>query len=300
MDDQQERPIAYVSRTLSAAKKHYSQLEKEALAIIFAVKKFHKYKYIYGRYFIIESDHRPFSFLFAEHKGIPQMASSRIQRWALTLSAYQYTIHYKAGKHLTNADAFSRLPAPATTVDRQDMPEDLVQLINHLSSTCISSANIKDWTTKDPVLSCVRRFVMTGWPEDGLPTDYQPYTSRRDQLSVLDGCLLWGSRVIVLPQGRQVILDELHETHPGINKMKALAHSYLWWPGMDNQIVNMVKSCSVCQESRPTPAVAPLHPWEWPSQPWSRIHLDFAGPFLDHMFLVIVDAHSKWIDVHLT
>ena len=68
---------------------------------------------------------------------------------------------------------------------------------------------------------------------------------------------------------------------------------------MDNQIVNMVKSCSVCQESRPTSAVAPLHPWEWPSQPWSRIHLDFAGPFLDHMFLVIVDAHSKWIDVHL-
>ena len=140
---------------------------------------------------------------------------------------------------------------------------------------------------------------MTGWPEDGLPTDYQPYTSRRDQLSVLDGCLLWGSRVIVPPQGRQVILDELHETHPGINKMKALAHSYLWWPGMDNQILNLVKSCSVCQESRPTPAVAPLHSWERPSQPWSRIHLDFAGPFLDHMFLVIVDAHSKWIDVHL-
>ena len=217
MDDQ---TITYVSRTLSAAEKHYSQLEKEALAIIFAVKKFHKY--IYGRYFIIESDHRPLSFLFVEH----------IQRWALTLSAYQYTIRYKAGKHLTNADAFSRLPAPATTVDRQDMPEDLVQLINHfftcinhLFSTCISSANIKDWTTKDPSLSCVRKFVMTGWPEDGLPTDYQPYTSRRDQLSVLAGCLLWGSCVIVHPQDRQVILDE---THPGINKMKALARSYLW------------------------------------------------------------------------
>ena len=60
-----------------------------------------------------------------------------------------------------------------------------------------------------------------------------------------------------------------------------------------------MKTCHVCQESRPTPAAAPLHPWEWPSQPWSRIHLDYAGPFLGHMFLIIIDAHSKWMDVHL-
>ena len=68
---------------------------------------------------------------------------------------------------------------------------------------------------------------------------------------------------------------------------------------MDAEIENLVKSCSVCQESRPSPPAAPLHSWEWPSEPWSRLHLDFAGPFLGHMFLVIVDAHSKWLDVHL-
>ena len=108
MDDNEERPIAYISRTLSAPEKNYSQLEKEALAIVFAVKKFHHY--LYGRHFIIESDHRPLSFLFSETKGVPQMASSRIQQWALTLAAYCYTICYKAGKQLSNADAFSRLP----------------------------------------------------------------------------------------------------------------------------------------------------------------------------------------------
>ena len=59
-----------------------------------------------------------------------------------------------------------------------------------------------------------------------------------------------------------------------------------------------VKSCSVSQESRPSPTTAPLHSWEWPSDPWSRLHLDFAGPFIGHMFLVIVDSHSKWLDVH--
>ena len=295
MEDKQERPVAYVSRTLSPAEKRYSQLEKEALAIVFAVKKFHKY--VYGRHFEIESDHRPLSFLFSENKGVPQMASARIQRWAITLSAYHYTIRYKAGKHLGNADAFSRLPRPVT-IANDHVPEELELLMNHLSATSIGAANIKAWTNRDPLLSCVRRFIMSGWPDKELGEEYHPYTSRKHELSVFEGCVLWASRVVVPPQGRQSILEELHETHPGVNKMKSLARMYLWWPGMDADITRMVKACPVCQESRPSPATAPLHPWEWPSQPWSRIHLDFAGPFLGHMFLVIVDAHSKWLDVH--
>ena len=144
-EDQQERPIAYASRTLT-------QLEKEALAIIFAVKKFHNY--ILGRHFEIESDHRPLSFLFSENKRVPQMASSRIQCWALTLASYSYSTRYKPGRHLGNADALSRLPRPVTT-SHEYFPEDLTLLINHLSSTSVSTANIKEWTSKDPVLSCV-------------------------------------------------------------------------------------------------------------------------------------------------
>ena len=102
MEDGQERPIAYTSRTLNAAEKRYSQLDKEALAIVSGVKKFHNY--IYGRHFTIQSDHRPLSYLFNEQKGIPQLASARIQRWALMLSAYHYSIRYKP---LTNADPLS-------------------------------------------------------------------------------------------------------------------------------------------------------------------------------------------------
>ena len=110
MSDGQERPIAFASHTLNQAEKKYTQLEKEGLAIIFGVKKFHNY--IYGTHFTIQLDHKPLSSLFSEIKGIAVMASSRIQRWALTLAAYQYSILYKAGKSLNNADALSRLPQP--------------------------------------------------------------------------------------------------------------------------------------------------------------------------------------------
>ena len=140
---------------------------------------------------------------------------------------------------------------------------------------------------------------MTGWPDNKLGDSFTPYSSRKNELSVLNGCILWASRVVVPPPGRQLILDELHDTHPGISKMKALARAYVWWPGLDGQIADTVKTCQICQESRAAPAAAPLHPWEWPSQPWSRLHLDFAGPFLGKMFLIIVDAHSKWIDAHI-
>ena len=83
------------------------------------------------------------------------------------------------------------------------------------------------------------------------------------------------------------------------SKQDESSSSFVHLAARDVEIHNLVKSCSVCQQSRPAPALAPLHSWEWPSEPWNRLHLDFAGPYMGHMFLIIVDAHSKWLDVHL-
>ena len=72
----------------------------------------------------------------------------------------------------------------------------------------------------------------------------------------------------------------------------------MWWPGLDRDIEAAVKECSSCQLNRGLPPSAPLHPWTWPTRPWARLHLDYAGPFLNHMFLVLIDAHSKWIEAY--
>ena len=96
---------------------------------------------------------------------------------------------------------------------------------------------------------------------------------------------------------QQQVLKELHEGHPGIVHVKNMARSYVWWPGLDSNIEELVKPCPQCQVAKSAPPKAPLHPWVWPSKPWERIHVDFAGPFLGKTFIIIVDAHSKWPEV---
>ena len=138
-------------------------------------------------------------FIFHESKAIPAMASARIQRWALTLSGYSYTIRYKAGKEHANADALSRLllaEAP-TEVPR---PAEIVFLMEHLAASPESATNIRSQTDRDPTLSKVRQFVTCGWPTLLVTSpEMQPFNQRCEELSVEDGCLLRGSRVIVLP-----------------------------------------------------------------------------------------------------
>ena len=88
------------------------------------------------------------------------------------------------------------------------------------------------------------------------------------------------------------MLDELHTGHPGIVRMKELARSYLWWSNVDLEIEQTVRNCASCQQVRKPPAVAPLAPWMWPTNPWHRIHVDYAEGENGH-YLIIVDAHSR-------
>jgi len=107
-DDGEERPITYASHSLSASEQNYSMIEKEALAIVFGIKKFHQY--LFGRRFSFLTDHRPLTLLLGPKHGISVLAASRLQCWAIQLSAYQYDIEYQASKDHANTDALSQLP----------------------------------------------------------------------------------------------------------------------------------------------------------------------------------------------
>ena len=285
LSDGSKRPIAFASRTLSGAEQKYAQLEKEGLACIFGIKKFHSY--LYGRPFEICTDHKPLATLFSRYKPTSQHASARIQRWALILADYDYSLVVKSSEANSNADALSRLPlaeSPAQT----EVPEELILLVEHISQLPITSEQIKTWTHRDPVLSQVEQFTYHGWPESCPNEELRLFWQKRHELSIHDGCLLWGSWVVVPNQGRRQVLLELHQGHQGCTRMKSLARMYVWWPGLDADIDNAVKGCERCQKNQSDPAATAIEPWKWPAHPWSWLHLDFAGPFLGKQFLVIV------------
>ena len=256
------------------------------------MKKFHQY--LYGRKFDLITDHKPLTAIFGPKKGIPSLAAARLQRWEILLSAYQYDIQFKATNDHANADGLSRLPL-STTTPASTSASTLFN-ISQIESIPLFHNQIATSTRKDPVLSKVLRSTKHGWEataEDVL----KPYNKRSQEITVEGDCLLWGMRVIIPSKHRSQILKELHKDHPGCSRMKSLARSYIWWPGMDKDIENIAKACIPCQNHRHAPTPANLHPWTWPTKPWQRIHIEFAGPFLGKSFLVIVDAHSKWPEI---
>ena len=139
-----------------------------------------------------------------------------------------------------------------------------------------------------------------GFPFQITQQKYQLY--RRHELSVQDDVLLWGNRVVaIVPlQAQRKVLELFHDTYIGISRMKSLVRLFVWWPNMDSEIERYVKNCVSCQVSIRDPRFTSLHPWEWPQSPWTRVHANFAGPFLGKMYLVLIDAYSKWMEVHIT
>ena len=293
--DGSERPIAFASRTLSTSERNYAQIEKEALSLVFGVQKFHRY--LYGRRFTLITDHKPLTTILGPKKGIPSLAAARLQRWAILLSAYDYDICYKPTNDHGNADGLSRLPLP-TTNPTPDSTGASTFNIGQVQALPVTSQDIRNATRRDPVLSKVYRYVEKGWPSQ-VDEELKPFKDKQTELTIEGDCVLWGIRVIIPKPLQNRVLESLHTNHPGMTRMKMTARSHFWWKGLDKAIEALGKSCLACQQTQPSPAAAPLHPWVWPDAPWKRVHADFAGPFLGHTFLIVVDAHSKWPEVEV-
>ena len=158
----------------------------------------------------------------------------------MTLSAYDYSIVYKPGDSNSNADVLSCLPLPDKPVN-VPVPGETILLLDTLSKP-MTAKQVKCLTDRDPLLSSVRRFTQQGWryPKD---ESLKPFYNRKEELSVQDGIVLWGSRVIVPQSGRASVLEVLHQGHLGICRMKSLARSTVWWPGIHKDLETVVKDC---------------------------------------------------------
>ncbi|XP_064469808.1 uncharacterized protein K02A2.6-like [Ornithodoros turicata] len=300
--DGKDMAMAHASKTLTAPEKNYSQIEREALAIIFGVRKFHQY--LWGRRFVLYTDHKPLTTIFGPKKGIPATTASRLQRWALILMNYTFDIQYTPTAKFGNADGLSRLPeGPDGDFDREMergifdvfLTEVNVVLDHQVSTLPISVEDIAVATSQDPDLARVAAFVSGGWPTHVDPC-LEAFFQRRTELTIYKGCLLWGIRTVIPPKFRSPLLSLLHEGHIGQTKMKMLARSYLWWPGLDRDIEREVRSCEPCASVAAHEVPVPLHQWEPADKPWVRLHADFAELNGKH-YLIVIDAYSKWPEI---
>lgn len=227
-----------------------------------------------------------------------------MQRYAIYLSGFNYDICYKSSKRHANADALSRLPVKPTQGSNDDNDGDDecgIFFTSQIEQLPVTSNQIARETRRDKVLSQIYDCVKSGtWNADmNNSALLKPYYVRRNELSIHHDCLMWGIRVVIPVKLRNSVLTMLHTAHPGIVRMKSIARSYVFWPGIDSELESMVNKCQGCQMQKKSPTPVNVHPWEWPSAPWERVHIDFAGPFLNRMFLVVVDAHSKWPEVEI-
>ena len=286
-----ERPVAFASRTLTKSEQNYSQIDKEALAIVWGVQKFHNY--VFGRCFTIVTDHEPLTSIFHPKKGIPVMTAARLQRYALFLSGHSYSIEYRSTAKHTNADSLSRLPLPNVMEGDEDYADCFY--CEQFQTLPVTAISISKETRKDKLLSRVLASVLSGnWVVD---EQSKLFYNKRNELSICQGCLVWGPRVVIPEALRSAVLEELHQGHMGIVKMKSIARGYVWWPNIDKDIEMLGQTCDGCLQTRNIPPAVALHPWQLAERPWQRIHIDFAGPFLKHMFLIVVDSFSKWPEV---
>ena len=242
--DGTERLIAYASQTLQPSEKNYTQIEREALSLVFGIQNFHQY--IYGQKFTLITNHRPLTTIFGDKKGIPPITAARMQRWGVLLSAYHYNIEFKLTTSHANADGLSRLPVTDTAAVGN--PKDVTLFnVSQIASLPVTEVHIQGATRKDKFLGAVLRYTQQGWP-DQVPEHLKPYWLRRNKFSVERGVLLWGIRVVIPTNLKEQVLQEIHQGHLGINKMKQIARSYVWWPKIDADLEAVSKSCKACQE----------------------------------------------------
>lgn len=199
MEGGTERPVKFASCTLNNAEKNCAQIEKEGLAIVFGVKRFRLY--IYGQEFILITDHQPLTRIFGPKSRIPSLPATRLQRWAVLLSGYDFDITFRGSAGNANADFFSRFPIQSR--DDVDLdPDEHYVCASMADELLITAAEIGEGIKKDNLLARVYEFTSSGWPGSCPSPEHKPFWVRRDDLALKNRCLMGqtGHRIIQIPK----------------------------------------------------------------------------------------------------
>ena len=289
--EQQGRPVVCISRRLTKSERNYSQTQKEALAVYWATKRLHKY--LYGARFKIVTDHQALQHIFSPRSMVGKATSAMLQRWALSLGAYDYDIEYRKGSQIPQADYLSRNACHEEpgAADVEELDSFMVQPLPIVRNKLIEETRLAYGSV---IASC-----KNGWSGSGKKRFPELYNRRNDLQLQADGVIVVMDRPLIPPSCRRAILEHLHHGHLGRDKMRSLAKLICWWPSINLDISTFIRACKQCQAK---PSTHPTwKPWPVPFEPMQRIHADYCGPFLDRYYILVVeDAYSKFPEAFIT
>ena len=288
--EQQGRPVICISRKLSVSERNYSQTQKEALAVIWCTKRLHKY--LYGTRFKIVTDHQALQHIFRPSSLLGKAKSAMLQRWALSLGAYNYDIEHRKGLQIPQADYMSRGAFHEEPgADVEDVEVYFVDPLPIVRNQLIEETKL----AYGSVIASVRN----GWSTSARKRFPEIFNHRKELHLEADGVLKVMDKPLIPPTCRRAILDHLHNGHLGREKMRSLAKLICWWPSINMDIAAFVRACERCHlktNTHPT-----WKPWPVPFEAMQRIHADYCGPILDRYYiLVVLDAYSKYPEAFIT
>ncbi|XP_062703621.1 uncharacterized protein K02A2.6-like [Aedes albopictus] len=270
--------VQHASRALTKAEQGYSQPDREGLAIVFAVTN-----------------------LCSGSSGPRKVYQSTLPT-AFNASPSICCCTTSTSNTFGNADLLSRLinqhakPDEDYVIASVNLEEDLRSVISSSRKMLpLHFRAVAQSTQADPLLRQVYHHVQNGWPQSKLAgPDLQRFQSRQESLSVVSH-VCGTARHPSLHRKR--CLEQFHRGHPGMQRMKALARSYAYWPSMDTDITDFVRACQQCASVARSPPHSPPMPWPKATAPWQRVHVDYAGPIEGEYYLLAVDSFSKWPEI---
>ena len=283
---------------MTTTEQRYAQIEKEALALTWACERFSDY--LIGLDFHIQTDHKPLVPLFS-CKSLDELPL-RVQRFRLRMLRYRFTISHIPGKELIIADMLSRAPSGLPTASDQLLHQEADVFVNTVIQGLPASdkmlEEIKQHQEEDETCKQVRAYCKDGWPtKQEVPGAVLPFYPVSAEMSVENGLLLRGRRIVIPSSMRLSMLDKLHTGHQGITKCRERARESVWWPGLSRQLEELIKSCPECTKSQKQRA-QPLIVSPFPDLPWQKVATDLFE-WKRENYLLIVDYYSRYIEIAL-
>ena len=283
--------VYFASRALLEMQKGYVAIELKSLAVMWAMEKFHHF--LYGNEFVLETDQKPLEVILSKSHN---QATPRLQCILIRTFPYHFKVRYIPG--ITNhvADCLSRLGFQKDTISLPKLHVN--QITSQLKARSNSLHNLQIATQDDDKFAILKHIIQHRWSKTikEVLSEVQPYWTFHEELTIEDGLVLKGTRIIIPNKKREDILKLIHEGHLGFNKCKMRAKEMVYWLGMNEQLEQLIVNCQLClkysrSKDKNAPNTALGH--KIPSVPWSKVTTDIFH-FELKSYLLVVDYTSKF------